>query len=212
MSDPETGFTAANETPSTSPDLKDVSDFLSKMEGKVSEVDAEQVADYVSDVVVALRGNEFVQKLIGKWESMSYEDQRKAAQADEGALTRIFSVSNVVPFSPGKIKEVKASFLKSMLYYGVIQFKHEGSPAEHEALIKELHLNDQTYAKWVTLLLKGVGVFAPQARPLVAILSQLENLLEMHGDFSTEIRSAVHSKIMDVMADVELDQKPGVAA
>jgi hypothetical protein len=195
MPDPENSLDSSE----PAPELKDVADFLAKVEGKASEVDAEQVADYVSDVVVALRSNRFVQKLIQKWDGLSYEEQRLAAQADQEVIGRLFSIPNVVPFSPGRIKEVKSNFIKSMLYYGVIDFRHEGTPDEHEALIKQLHLNDQTYAKWVSLLMKGVGVFAPQARPLVAIIDQLERLLAMSGDFSTEIRSAVHDKMVRIV-------------
>jgi uncharacterized protein YoaH (UPF0181 family) len=191
------------DVPPSSTDLTQVLDFLDKANEKAGEVDQSQVADYMSDVVVYLRGNKLVGKVIDKWNALSFEEQREAVQADQSVLSRLMSSGSPMPGV--NLKELKSNFIKSMLYYGVIEFKHEGTQQEHEALIQELHLNDRDYTKWVKLLLNGISFVAPEAKPVAEIVGKLEVLMEAHEGAAGEVRAAVHKKAMKIMAELPND-------
>lgn len=188
--------------------LDEVLGFLEKAERKGDELDRGEVAENISEVVVALRENSLIRAFIEKWNSLSYREQRKAVKADQNVVSRLFQSVEMKPgmMVPGlSLDNIKTSFLKFMLYYGMIEFKHEGTEKEHEDLIKELHLNDQKFTEWAKLLIKGVGMIAPEAKPLVKILEKLERLMESHGDVAIEVRAAVRGKIRKLLAEQDTD-------
>jgi len=181
------------------PSLQDSLEELRAIENGAKEMDTNKAVELLASVVIALRKDSIVQKLIEYWDAKTQAEQLNMVR-DRGAFMRF--IEGIIPLMPliRMPEDLRASFLKALLYYGVLQFNSTSEKAgglrlvssqTSETLVRELESQAKGAESFGLILVRGASflVGQPEFGEATAILARL---FEKNRQTARLVRVEVH--------------------
>lgn len=198
--------------------LQDSLKNLKAIEKGAKEMDTNQAVEAVVAVVISLRENSVVQKLAEYWDAKTQVEQL-AMVKDPGLLQRF--LESIVPILPlAKMpRDLRASFFRALLYYGVLEFNPMSEKAgglklvdskASETLIRELESQAKGSESFGLILVRGAAFLAGQVE-LFEVATILARLFEGNRRMAALVRVRVHEHDR-MMAELNEGKDRGAAA